>query len=64
MRSMEGALETLKKHLSELGSPQNYICQEEITEETLEILGSGMFYRLKLVVRSLGWLGIVIPTIR
>jgi F-type H+-transporting ATPase subunit gamma len=45
MRSMEGASETLKKRLSELGSLQNYIRQEEITEEMLEILGSGMFYR-------------------
>jgi F-type H+-transporting ATPase subunit gamma len=44
MRSMEGASETLKKHLSELKSLQNYIRQEEITEEMLEILGSGMFY--------------------
>jgi F-type H+-transporting ATPase subunit gamma len=44
MRSMEGALETLKKRLSELKSLQNYIRQEEITEEMLEILGSGMFY--------------------
>jgi F-type H+-transporting ATPase subunit gamma len=45
MRSMEGASETLKKRLSELGSLQNYIRQEEITEEMLEILGSGMFYK-------------------
>jgi F-type H+-transporting ATPase subunit gamma len=45
MRSMEGASETLKKRLSELGSLQKYIRQEEITEEMLEILGSGMFYK-------------------
>jgi F-type H+-transporting ATPase subunit gamma len=45
MRSMEGALETLKKRLSELKSLQNYTRQEEITEEMLEILGSGMFYK-------------------
>ena len=44
LRSMEGASESLKKHLSELGSLQRYIGQEEITEEMLEILGSGMFY--------------------
>jgi hypothetical protein len=29
----------------ELDSLQKYIRQEEITEEMLEILGSGMFYR-------------------
>lgn len=45
MRSMEGASETLRKHLSEFKSMQNYIRQEEITEEMLEILGSGMFYK-------------------
>lgn len=44
LRSMEGASESLRKHLSELGSLQRYIIQEEITEEMLEILGSGMFY--------------------
>jgi len=44
LRSMEGASESLRKHLSELGSLQRYIGQEEITEEMLEILGSGMFY--------------------
>jgi F-type H+-transporting ATPase subunit gamma len=45
MRSMEGASESLKRHISELGSLQKYVRQEEITEEMLEILGSGMFYR-------------------
>ena len=44
LRSMEGASESLKKHLSELGSLQRYIGQEEITEEMIEILGSGRFY--------------------
>ena len=44
MRSMEGASEILKKHIVELRSLQKYIRQEEITEEMLEILGSGMFY--------------------
>jgi F-type H+-transporting ATPase subunit gamma len=45
LRSMEGASETVKKHIGELGSLQKYVRQEEITEEMLEILGSGMFYR-------------------
>ncbi len=45
LRSMEGASETIKKHIEELSSLQKYIRQEEITEEMLEILGSGMFYR-------------------
>jgi F-type H+-transporting ATPase subunit gamma len=44
LRSMEGASESLKKHLSELGSLQKYLGQEETTEEMIEILGSGMFY--------------------
>jgi F-type H+-transporting ATPase subunit gamma len=45
LRSMEGASEMIKKHIDELSSLQKYIRQEEITEEMLEILGSGMFYR-------------------
>jgi len=45
MRSMEGASESLKRHISEFGSLQKYVRQEEITEEMLEILGSGIFYR-------------------
>jgi F-type H+-transporting ATPase subunit gamma len=45
LRSMEGASETIKKHIEELSSLQKYIRQEEITEEMLEILGSGMFYK-------------------
>lgn len=45
LRSMEGASETVKKHIGELSSLQKYIRQEEITEEMLEILGSGMFYK-------------------
>jgi len=44
LRSMEGAAETVKEHVAELDSLQNYARQEEITEEMLEILGSGMFY--------------------
>lgn len=44
LRSMEGASETLKRQLSNLYSMQMYTGQEEITEEMLEILGSGMFY--------------------
>lgn len=45
LRSMEGASESLKRRVSELGSFQKYVRQEEITEEMLEILGSGMFYK-------------------
>jgi F-type H+-transporting ATPase subunit gamma len=45
LRSMEGASEAVKKYIEELSSLQKYIRQEEITEEMLEILGSGMFYR-------------------
>lgn len=45
LRSMEGASESLKRHLADLGSLQKYMRQEEITEEMLEILGSGAFYR-------------------
>jgi hypothetical protein len=41
LRSMEGASESLNKRIAELGSLQNYVRQEEITEEMLEILGSG-----------------------
>jgi len=44
LRSMEGASESLKKRIRELGSLQMYIGQEETTEEMLEILGGGMFY--------------------
>jgi F-type H+-transporting ATPase subunit gamma len=44
LRSMEGAADTVKKHIGELSSLQKYIRQEEITEEMIEILGSGMFY--------------------
>jgi ATP synthase F1 gamma subunit len=45
LRSMEGASEAVKKYIEELSSLQKYTRQEEITEEMLEILGSGMFYR-------------------
>jgi F-type H+-transporting ATPase subunit gamma len=45
LRSMEGASENLKRRLSDLGSLGKYVRQEEITEEMLEILGSGAFYR-------------------
>ncbi len=45
LRSMDGASETLKRQLSNLNSVQMYTRQEEITEEMLEILGSGMFYK-------------------
>ena len=45
LRSMDGASETLKRQLSNLNSVQMYTRQEEITEEMLEILGSGMFFK-------------------
>lgn len=44
LRSMEGASENLKRRISDLDSLQNYVRQEEITGEMLEILGGGMFY--------------------
>ena len=44
LRRMEGASDILQKHIGELSSLQKYVRQEEITEEMLEILGSGMFY--------------------
>lgn len=39
------ASDTIKKYIGELSSSQKYIRQEEITEELLGILGSGLFYR-------------------
>jgi F0F1-type ATP synthase gamma subunit len=45
LRTMEEASESLKKRIAELSSQQNYVRQEEITEEMLEILGGGMFFR-------------------
>lgn len=45
LRAMEGAAENLKQSIAELSSLQNYLRQEETTEEMIEILGSGMFYR-------------------
>jgi ATP synthase F1 gamma subunit len=45
MRVLEGATENLRRHVEELGSLRNYLRQEEITEEMLEILTSGGFYR-------------------
>jgi F-type H+-transporting ATPase subunit gamma len=44
LRSMEGAAETVNEHTAQLDSLRKYTRQEEITEEMLEILGSGMFY--------------------
>lgn len=41
---MENASENLKRRFSDLDARQKYVRQEEITEEMLEILGSGMFY--------------------
>ncbi len=42
---LEGATDNLNRHLQELRTLKNYVRQEEITEEMLEILQSGMFYR-------------------
>jgi ATP synthase F1 gamma subunit len=47
LRSLEGASENIEKNISELKTLQNYARQEEITEEMIEILGSGMFYGKK-----------------
>lgn len=44
MRVLEGATENLKRHVAELGALRNYLRQEEITEEMLEILSSGGFF--------------------
>jgi ATP synthase F1 gamma subunit len=44
MHVLEGATENLKRRIGELGSLRNYLRQEEITEEMLEILSSGGFY--------------------
>jgi F0F1-type ATP synthase gamma subunit len=44
-RAMEAASENLRQRMLELGSLQNYLRQEEVTEEMLEILGGGFFYR-------------------
>lgn len=41
---LEGATDNLERHLIELRTLKNYIRQEEITEEMLEILSSGGFY--------------------
>ncbi len=45
LRSMEGASENLKRRIAELAALGRYARQEEITEELLEILGSGVFSR-------------------
>ena len=42
MRVLEGATESLKRRIAELGAQRNYLRQEEITEEMLEILSSGV----------------------
>lgn len=41
---LEGATDNLERHLQELRTMKNYVRQEEITEEMLEILQSGMFF--------------------
>jgi F-type H+-transporting ATPase subunit gamma len=47
LRSMEGASEGLKRRIAALGSLEKYVRQEEITEEMLEILVSGAFFRMQ-----------------
>jgi F-type H+-transporting ATPase subunit gamma len=47
LRRMEGASENLKRRLADLGSLRKYVRQEEITEEMLEILGSGELSRMQ-----------------
>lgn len=41
---LEGATDNLERHLFKLRTLKNYVRQEEITEEMLEILSSGSFY--------------------
>jgi len=41
---LEGATDSLERHLAELRTQKNYVRQEEITEEMLETLQSGGFY--------------------
>jgi F-type H+-transporting ATPase subunit gamma len=45
LKSMEGASENIQRRISDLDSLRKYVRQEEITEEMLEIFGSGGFYR-------------------
>lgn len=45
LKSMEGASENIERRISDLDSLRKYVRQEEITEEMLEIFGSGGFYR-------------------
>jgi len=45
LKSLENASENIERKLNELSSLQNYARQEEITEEMIQILGGGMFYR-------------------
>jgi ATP synthase F1 gamma subunit len=42
---LEGATDSLERHLQELRTMKNFVRQEEITEEMIEILSSGGFYR-------------------
>jgi F-type H+-transporting ATPase subunit gamma len=44
LQSMEGASKNITRHISDLTSLEKYVRQEEITEEMLEILGSGGFF--------------------
>lgn len=45
LKSLESASENIERKLNDLSSLLNYARQEEITEEMIQILGGGMFYR-------------------
>lgn len=47
LKNLENASENIERRLSELSSLLNYSRQEEITEEMIQILGGGMFFRQK-----------------
>ncbi len=44
VRSLEGAADTLRRRVAEIEGQRRYLRQEEVTEEMLEILGTGMFF--------------------
>lgn len=44
LSSMDGASENIKRRIAGLDSLEKYVRQEEVTEEMLEILGSGGFF--------------------
>jgi ATP synthase F1 gamma subunit len=47
LKSLENASENIERKLADLASLLNYSRQEEITEEMIQILGGGMFFRQK-----------------